>query len=283
MNAGQDLASPPSSLEFPKHILELPAWGLQLEGLKRLDLHGCANLKILPVAALLRITSLEELDCRGCFRLFSPPQEICDLGGKAVMEFLREVEKDGEFSKQMTLFLLGDGESGKTSVIKALKSSNSCAERIHEDSRTVGIDISSWEAGDVEFRILDLAGQAIYSKTHQLFLQKRALYLLVWRAHDSFISDSQTLQERIVHWIDSLQLRMPGAYIMLVVTHIDAVKQDILDELCHRVQSLIQQKILQLTAGTIDSKPILNFHRGAEFTSELPGRYWYRKPQTIFD
>ena len=51
------------------------------------------------------------------------------------------------------------------------------------DHRTIGIDVSRWspQGRDVDFTLFDLAGQAVYLQTHQLFLLRRAVYLLVWR------------------------------------------------------------------------------------------------------
>jgi ankyrin repeat protein len=140
--------------------------------LAEIDLSNNILLEALPLPAFAALTQLKSLVCKACPQLYSPPQEICKQGGRATAEFVREVQRDGHISEYMTLFLIGDGESGKTSTMKALKSADNASERIQEDKRTVGIDISEWapEGLEVSFRIFDLAGQAVYGKAHQYFL-----------------------------------------------------------------------------------------------------------------
>ena len=168
-----------AGLRFSKHIDKLPLWVLNLVDLKLLDLEYCSSIETLPLHQLLKLDSLM---LKGCTQLWNPPQEICNQGGKATMQFLRQVKEEGEFSREMNLFLIGDGEAGKTSLINALIYGK--AQKIRRDYRTVGIDLREWQpvGWDCLFHIYDLAGQAVYSKTHQFFLVRRAVYVFVWRA-----------------------------------------------------------------------------------------------------
>ena len=228
-----------TGIEMPKHISKLPSWVLNLFGLEVLILNCCGQLESLPIEVLLKFPFLRSLDVAGCGKLFSPPQEICSQGGEVTMRFLREVQKSGKFNDIMNLFLLGDGEAGKTSVVMALKSNANRAAHIRADHRTVGIDISSWKADNhINFRIYDLAGQLVYAKTHQHFLLKRALYLFIWRAL-SGSRDLSTLVASVKYWLDSLQNRMPGSYVMVVVTHIDQVDSATLQSQSHLVQGTV--------------------------------------------
>ena len=169
-------------LEMPKHIRELLRWVLRLHGLVSLNLSGCSQIESLPYEELIKFPFLRSLDLSGCDKLWSPPQEIRCQGGKATLQFLKDVKKSGKFNETMNLLLLGDGEAGKTSVIMALKSESNRAAYIRADHRTVGIDITTWRSGDIVFRTLDFAGQPVYAKTHQHFLVRRAVYMFVWRA-----------------------------------------------------------------------------------------------------
>ena len=81
-----------------------------------------------------------ELWCQDCPNLWSPPHEVASQGGTATMDFLR----DGAKNLEMSLFLIGDGEAGKTSVLRALKSERNVAEWIREDQRTVPRWASKW-------------------------------------------------------------------------------------------------------------------------------------------
>ena len=138
--------------------------------LTALDVSGHAGLKYLSVRELVGIASLNSLKCSDCsLRLVSPPPEIVQLGGKAVMEYLRLADplKGGEFNEELPLIVIGSGESGKTSVINALKDGK--AQKIHEDKRTVGVDKSVLECSSsgkgLSFQVLDLAGQVGYLRS----------------------------------------------------------------------------------------------------------------------
>jgi len=50
-----------------------------------------------------------------------PPPEITSQGGEVVMEYLREMHKDGRFQTQMVLIMVGEAESGKSTLLKAFQ------------------------------------------------------------------------------------------------------------------------------------------------------------------
>jgi GTPase SAR1 family protein/tetratricopeptide (TPR) repeat protein len=220
--------------------------------LEKLNFSDNPSLMKLPLAEFVKKSSIKELLCLNCPNLWSPPHEIARQGGAATMDFMREVFRDGDFNFEMTLFLLGDGEAGKTSVFKSLKSHNNAAEHIKEDLRTVGIDLESWQVQpangglSMHFRVCDLAGQAVYEITHQFFLQQRAVYILVWRAVPHIDCRRNVLFDRVRHWMDSLQMRVPGARLLLVVTHIDTVDAAMLNALCSGVKDTVRQRLAQL-------------------------------------
>jgi GTPase SAR1 family protein/tetratricopeptide (TPR) repeat protein len=220
--------------------------------LEKLNFSNNPSLMNLPLAEIVHKSSIKELFCLDCPNLWSPPHEIASQGGAATLNFVREVFHDGGFNPEMTLFLLGDGEAGKTSVFKSLKSHSNAAELIKEDLRTVGIDLESWQVQPtnggppIHFQVCDLAGQAVYEATHQFLLQLRAVYILVWRAVPHIDSRRNVLFDRVLHWMDSLQMRVPGARLLLVVTHIDTVDAAMLNALCSGVKDTVKQRLAQL-------------------------------------
>jgi GTPase SAR1 family protein len=226
----------------------------------KLHLSENKSLTSIPLFAIVSINSLQDLECFSCPSLWAPPREISAQGGKATMQFIREVQHGGEFNRQMTLFLLGEGESGKTSVVNALLSKNDTSAKIAEDRRTVGIQFSKWspDGAETDFVILDLAGQAIYAKTNQLLLQSRAIYLLVWRPAENLQQDHRAFESKVDDWLELLQHRMPGAYILLVVTHIDTCPVHELDTLCKLVQDTIRAKILYFKKTIAKGIPIVS-------------------------
>jgi GTPase SAR1 family protein len=222
------------------------------------------NLKTLPVDELMEIESLISIECRGCSRLYCPPPEIAELKGVEVVNYLKSARVDGILNKHFEMITIGKGEAGKTSVIRALM--NGTSEEIHEDKRTVGIDLKTWDLTKEEglkFHIKDLAGQAVYTLTNQYFLVRRAIYLLVWRVDvvdvvvEGKSSDTELWEKRVsdmvLTWMESMQLRVPGASILLVVTHIDCVSQKELDRQIKFVQDLVLSKLRDLGDDDGDS------------------------------
>ena len=241
-------------LEFPKHINRVPVWISKVTSLENLILDCCSELEVIPWQSLVAMPCLKSIECKDCLQLIYPPMEICKQGGEEVMNFLREVQRYGQYSKSMNLFLVGDGEAGKTSVIRALKSRDDRTSHIRADHRTVGIDICTWrpQAMDMCYRIYDLAGQEVYSRTHLFFLLRRAVYVYVWRSGSMKVSRPE---DTVLHWLESLQSQVPGCYVLIVVTHIDVsqVSADELNAQCKKVKETATQylKSLKSTLGGI--------------------------------
>ncbi|CAH2221604.1 jg19010, partial [Pararge aegeria aegeria] len=57
-----------------------------------------------------------------------------------------------------------------------------------------------------------------YYATHQYFLSKRSLYLVVWKVPDGRKGLASALQ-----WLRSIQARAPGSPVIMVATHYDQV------------------------------------------------------------
>ena len=92
---------------------------------------------------------------------------------------------------------------------------------------THGIDISTYtfahpkkEGTQIELKVWDFGGQQIYHTTHQFFMTKRSLYLLVWNAR------GDTDQARLDHWLKNIQVIAPDSPVLLVATHIDERPED---------------------------------------------------------
>jgi hypothetical protein len=250
------------AVQLPKHTTVLPQWLLlhcSSSSLQTLNLANCRCLEKLPLADILKFPVLTSLSCEGCSQLWSIPQEICSQGGVTTMRFLREVERAGQINTSVTLFLIGDGEAGKTSIIMSLTSESGRAFHIRTDHRTIGIDISKWapQGQNVDFTLFDLAGQAVYLQTHQLFLLRRAVYMQVWRPPEGQrkILD---LIHGIERWLQCLQNRIPGAFVMLVVTHIDLVDPETLASACAQVKSAVIQIISGMKGCAKEGTPVLS-------------------------
>ena len=175
--------------EFPEEILELDALEeLQLtynaiysipQDIDKLVALRALYLTSNQIAELpTTLSSLKEL--RG-LRLKNnpinnPPPEIIKQGLKAIKGFL--ASKDFKALNELKVILVGDGSSGKTSVLKRI---------LHDDfneseEKTHGIIIEkqNMKMNNCDYRVnfWDFGGQEIMHSTHQFFLTKRSLYLL---------------------------------------------------------------------------------------------------------
>ena len=94
--------------------------------------------------------------------------------------------------RRIKLMVIGDGNKGKTSLLLNLTKKGRIS-RFKEIEMsynnvplaTVGVDLGDWEyaprnKNKITFMTWDFGGQEEYYATHQCFLTKRSLYLLVW-------------------------------------------------------------------------------------------------------
>ena len=228
----------PSAL-MAETITPQAAEALQSSGIKCLDVRSNPHLAQPPEAVRRHfISTLESLECSGCPHWITPPPEVAENGGVESLEFLRECEKDGDFNTDLALFLIGDGEAGKTSVMRALMNdTGNTADRIGKDTRTVGMDMVDWKITDKQgkeliFKIKDVGGQHVYMKLHELFVLDRAVYVFLWRAD----RDVEETLKGITKWLNLLQSCVPGVAVVPVVTHIDCVGVDELQRKQEKVQ-----------------------------------------------
>jgi len=116
---------------------------------------------------------------------------------------------------------------------------------------TVGVDIGTWicekrkrapgSHGPVVFRTWDFGGQKEYYATHQYFLSKRSLYLVLWR-----ISDGHKGLAELLQWLGNIQARAPNSPVIIVGTHFDAVGESISPQKAEQLQQLIREKFIAI-------------------------------------
>ncbi|MEZ5404101.1 MAG: COR domain-containing protein [Bryobacteraceae bacterium] len=135
--------------------------------------------------------------------LTNPPPEIVKQGNDAILNYFRE-KASGEVDHlyEAKLLILGQGGAGKTSLLRRLYQPELPLPA--EKETTKGIDIHRHEfplPNGRRFRlnVWDFGGQEIYHATHQFFLTRRSLYLLVddTRANHKSVSDKE-----FQYWLD---------------------------------------------------------------------------------
>ena len=111
--------------------------------------------------------------------LENPPVEIVKQGREAVINYFKSLEDEKEPLNEVKVLLVGDGGAGKTSLVKRI-----FGEEVDgNEPQTQGINIRKLAVknGDREIKanFWDFGGQEIMHATHQFFLSKRSLYILV--------------------------------------------------------------------------------------------------------
>ena len=166
-------------------LTALPAEIVQLQNLSVLDLSD-NPLSALPPELLqlgLAITWKKwyELD-EGEMTLkdnplVDPPVEIVKQGNDAIAAYF--AAKDKQPLNEVKVLLVGDGSAGKTSLLRRL-----VGEAFNpKESQTHGINIKPFtvkaRSRSVVLNYWDFGGQEVMHHTHQFFLSKRSVYLLV--------------------------------------------------------------------------------------------------------
>lgn len=187
------------------HISNIPKEIGNLLHLEKLWLNS-NKISSLPFE-ITKLTNLKTLDLTN--NSLSIPPEILSRVGNPISIFdyyFRSEKTNKKRINQAKLLILGQGSVGKTSLVQQI---------LHgtfdpNQTKTEGISINQWQVDEKEKRegeqpseirlnIWDFGGQEIMHATHQFFLTKRSLYLLVL--------DARLTQEenRVEYWLKIIQ------------------------------------------------------------------------------
>ena len=244
--SGNQLAAVPESLGNLTGLSELDLTGNQLaavpESLGNLTALTTLYLSENQLAAvpesLGNLTALSELDLSGnqltavpaqladrlddgmqlrlsANPLKDPLPELAARGPAELATYLRSLH-DAKPQYEAKMVLVGEGNVGKTSLVAALKGETFVERR----PTTHGIEISPLTfrhpslSTSMTVRAWDFGGQEVYRVSHQFFLTRRALYLVVWNARQGQEHDE------VEGWLRRIRLRVgPDARTLVVATH----------------------------------------------------------------
>ena len=114
----------------------------------------------------------------------TPPLEIVRQGNQAILNYFKELDEGSETVYEAKLLIIGEAGVGKTTLKRRIEDHNAPMPSNEEDT-TVGIDISEYifkareDLPEFTMDTWDFGGQEVYHSTHQFFLSKRSLYVLV--------------------------------------------------------------------------------------------------------
>ena len=144
------------------------------------------------------------------------PPEIFNQSAIEVIRYVLSQQSTDEktYFYESKMIIVGQGHVGKTSILNRIVNNTYL-----DEPSTEGIDISSWHFKQQEItyklNVWDFGGQEIYHATHQFFLTRRSLYLLVW---DILAEDEYG---RIDYWLKTIQSLAGDSPIILVVNKCD--------------------------------------------------------------
>ncbi len=159
-------------------LTSLPPEIALLASLQSLDLRGISVTK-LPVG-IRQLKSLRELHLN-VSQLAIPPEIAArhDDPSTVLNYYFEHLEAETRPLNEAKLLLVGEGEVGKTSLVKRLVG----ADFDPDETQTEGISIRDWpievDEAEIRLNVWDFGGQEIMHATHQFFLTERSAYLIV--------------------------------------------------------------------------------------------------------
>jgi len=144
--------------------------------------------------------------------LQQPPLEIAVKGIQAIKEYFQQLKQEGEdYIYEAKLLIVGEAGAGKTSLANKLQNPQYQLQN-HQPS-TEGIDVIKWifsldNSRQFKVNIWDFGGQEIYHATHQFFLTKRSLYVLV--------ADSRNEDTDFYYWLNIVELLSDNSPLLII-------------------------------------------------------------------
>jgi len=206
-NQMQDL---PAEIGQLRNLASLSAWGNQI--------------KVLPpeIKWLNKLTELNLQD-----NPLPIPPEILKKYKEPQIILNYYFSKKTKSLNESKLNIIGQGSVGKTSLVQQIIYSQFNS----SETKTEGISVNYWQVDNhsevenrqskIQLNIWDFGGQEIMHATHQFFLTKRSLYLLVL--------DSRLTQEenRVEYWLKIIQSFGGESPVLIVGNKIDQHPLDI--------------------------------------------------------
>ncbi len=147
--------------------------------------------------------------------LIIPPVEFAIEGPEAVVEYFEQLGDEGRPLNEVKVIFLGEGASGKTSLIKRLRKEKFDP----KESQTHGIRIQKtpfdFGGETITAHCWDFGGQEVNHATHQFFLSQRCVYVVVLN------SRSDDKAEKWLKHASSFGGRSPVLVVLVVLNKID--------------------------------------------------------------
>lgn len=141
----------------------------------------------------------------------NPPLELLRQGLDSIKNYFRELKESDSFLYEAKLLILGEPGAGKTSLcVKVIDPAKSLPD---EEETTRGIDIFKYtfltkQQTNFVVNMWDFGGQEIYHSTHQFFLSKRSLYIL--------LTDNRAENTQFNYWLNLIELLSDNSPLLII-------------------------------------------------------------------
>jgi len=207
----------------------IPSVIWNLDALESINFNYCP-IEEIP-ADILRLKRLKNLEIESRKdgsssvpeQLRVPPPEIAAQGLDAIKRYWSQERDAGvDYLAEAKLLIVGEPGAGKTSLARKILNPGYALDA--DETSTEGIDVLAWtfpagirvrEQGgerllqrDFRVNIWDFGGQEIYHSTHQFFLTKRSVYVLV--------TDERREDTDFEYWLEIVNLLGGGSPLFIV-------------------------------------------------------------------
>ncbi|NEP34707.1 COR domain-containing protein, partial [Moorena sp. SIO3B2] len=205
--SGNQLTTLPESLGNLSNLTRLHLWNNQLTTLPE----SFGNLS--------NLTQLELSENP----LVVPPPEVVSKGVGSIKQYFRQLKQEGkDYIYEAKLLIVGEAGAGKTSLAKKIQDPQYQLQ--DNQQSTEGIDVIKWSfpldnVREFNVNIWDFGGQEIYHATHQFFLSKRSLYILV--------TDSRKEDTDFDYWLNIVEQFSDNSPLLIIKNEKQDRRRDI--------------------------------------------------------
>ena len=209
-----------------------------LENMMNLQSLNLRSNRISDIETLLSVVQLDKLKVSiekdEIFRkinlnnnpISKPPIETVAKGNEDIIKYFEDIAQQGKDNLyEAKLLIIGDGGAGKTSLAWKMKDLNATMPEKGND-RTKGIDIQALPIKNIKdsnkpflMNVWDFGGQGYYHSTHQFFLTKRSLYVIV--------NNTRINKTDFNHWLQTVSLFSDNSPVIIVENEVGAAKSEL--------------------------------------------------------
>lgn len=154
--------------------------------------------------------------------VIDPPIEVFHRGLDAVKNYFAEREQGTEYLNEAKLLIVGEPGAGKTSLMNKILNEDYVLNPFLPSTKGIEIEpffFKTEENKKFRINIWDFGGQEIYHATHQFFLTKRSLYII--------LCDNRAEDTDFNYWLQTIELLSDSSPIIIVQNEKQDRKKDV--------------------------------------------------------